>query len=178
VTIITRSSSPIGDRRSEFCQLTPVKPDESMHRILFLCTGNSCRSQMAEAWCRHYRSNRYEPYSAGIERHGLNPMAVRAMADVGIDMSDQTSKTLEELADVDFDVVITVCDHASESCPVFPGAVRVIHRSFDDPPKLAARAASEAEALACYARVRDEIGRFVCDELDRVVNACAAVRRD
>ena len=110
-------------------------------RILFLCTGNSCRSQMAEGWARHLESDRIEAYSAGVETHGLNPSAVKVMAEAGIDISDQTSKHVDALKDISFDYVITVCDHAAEHCPIFPGKVRVIHQCFDDPPRLAESAA-------------------------------------
>ncbi len=126
-------------------------------RVLFLCTGNSCRSQMAEGLCRQLRGQDIEPVSAGIERHGLNPLAVKVMAEIGIDISGHTSKTVAELGDAPLDVVVTVCGHADQTCPVFPGPIRVIHQGFDDPPKLAAGAKTEAEALAHYRRVRDEI---------------------
>ena len=116
-----------------------------MLRILFLCTGNSCRSQMAEGWTRHLLADRVEPYSAGIETHGLNPDAVRVMAEAGVDISSQHSKLVDDLRGVDFDYVVTVCDHASESCPVFPGRAKVVHHSFDDPPRLAANATTESE---------------------------------
>ena len=129
--------------------------------ILFLCTGNSCRSQMAEGWARHLKSDMLEPYSAGIETHGLNPNAVRVMQEAGVDISAGQSKTPADLADVDFDVVVTVCSHAERHCPSFEGAARVIHKAFDDPPRLAQGAASEEEALAPYRRVRDEIRDFV-----------------
>ena len=129
--------------------------------VLFLCTGNSCRSQMAEGWCRHLYPDRFEAYSAGVEIHGLNPSAVRVMAEAGVDIAGHHSKHVDELRDVDFDCVITVCDSARESCPLFPGATRVLHRSFDDPPRLAAGAATEDEALAIYRRVRDEIRAFI-----------------
>lgn len=130
-------------------------------RLLFLCTGNSCRSQMAEGWARALRSARLEPLSAGLEAHGLNPRAVRVMAESGVDITSQTSDRLEDLPDLDFDYVVTVCDHAREVCPVFPGRARVVHAGFDDPPALARDAASEEEALAHYRRVRDEIRAFV-----------------
>ena len=130
-------------------------------RILFLCTGNSCRSQMAEGWSRALKSGVVEAYSAGIETHGLNPSAVRVMAEAGVDISSQRSKHVDEVRDVPFDYVITVCDHAHEHCPLFPGRARVVHVGFDDPPKLAAGAASEDEALVHYRRVRDEIREFV-----------------
>ncbi|MBN1818100.1 MAG: arsenate reductase ArsC [Sedimentisphaerales bacterium] len=130
-------------------------------KVLFLCTGNSCRSQMAEGWARHLKKDVIEPYSAGIEIHGLNPTAVRAMAEASVDISGHRSKHLEEVKHIDFDYVITVCDHAHESCPMFPGKTKVIHVGFDDPPRLAKDAANENEALNCYRRVRDQIRAFV-----------------
>ena len=130
-------------------------------RVLFLCTGNSCRSQMAEGWARHLKGNVIEPYSAGIETHGLNLNAVKVMAEAGVDISSQRSKHVDELRDVVFDYVVTVCDHAHERCPVFPGRVQVVHVGFDDPPRLAKQAADEEAALDCYRRVRDEIRGFI-----------------
>ena len=130
-------------------------------KILFLCTGNSCRSQMAEGWARHLRADDIEAYSAGIETHGLNPNAVRVMQEAGVDISQQRSQHVDELLDVGLDLVVTVCDNARESCPVFPGTVRTIHHSFDDPPALARDAKNEEEALNHYRRVRDEIREFV-----------------
>ena len=132
-----------------------------MLKILFLCTGNSCRSQMAEGWTRRLKSDRIEPYSAGIEARGLDPDAVRVMGEAGVDISKQRSKRVDELRDVAFDYVVTVCGHANESCPVFSGGTSVIHVGFDDPPRLAAGAATEDERLAPYRRVRDEIRAFV-----------------
>ena len=132
-----------------------------MIRVLFLCTGNSCRSQMEEGWARHLKGDTIEPYSAGIETHGLNPNAVRAMEEVGVDISRHRSKHVNELEGIEFDYVITVCGHAHDNCPVFPGAAKVIHVGFDDPPKLASEARTEEEALNCYRRVRDEIKAFV-----------------
>ena len=129
--------------------------------ILFLCTGNSCRSQMAEGWARFLKSDLLEPYSAGIETHGLNQSAVKVMAEAGVDISAQRSKHLDELKAVEFDYVITVCDRARESCPLFRGKGQVIHKSFDDPPALASGAGSEQEALFHYRRVRDEIRAYV-----------------
>ncbi|MFH7326269.1 arsenate reductase ArsC [Desulfurivibrio sp. C05AmB] len=128
-------------------------------KILFLCTGNSCRSQMAEGWGRKLLAERFEVFSAGLEKHGLNPRAVQVMAEAGVDISAQYSKTLDELPDDHFDYVITLCGHANETCPYFPG--KVIHRGFDDPPRLAAGASNEEEALAHYRRVRDEIRDYV-----------------
>ena len=132
-----------------------------MLKILFLCTGNSCRSQMAEGWARHLKGDQIEAYSAGIETHGLNPDAVRVMAEAGVDISGQRSKHVVELRSVEFDYVVTVCDHAHESCPVFPGKAKVIHVGFDDPPRLAANAKTEEERLTPYRRVRDEIRAFI-----------------
>ncbi len=131
--------------------------------LLFLCTGNSCRSQMAEGWTRALKSDVIEPYSAGIETHGLNTRAVKVMAEAGVDISDHYSKHVDEIMErgIDFDYVVTVCGHANEHCPVFPGETTVIHRGFDDPPKLAADAETEEEALAHYRRVRDEIRAYV-----------------
>jgi arsenate reductase len=130
-------------------------------KVLFLCTGNSCRSQMAEGWARHLRGDDMESYSAGIETHGLNPRAVAAMAEAGVDISHHRSTHLDELANVDFDYVVTVCSHAHESCPVYPGRAKVVHVGFDDPPVLARDAVTEEEAMAPYRRVRDEIRAFV-----------------
>jgi arsenate reductase len=130
-------------------------------KVLFLCTGNSCRSQMAEGWARHLKGDVIEPYSAGIETHGLNPNAVKVMAEAGVDISKHQSKHIDTLKEVAFDYVITVCDNANESCPIFPGKTQVIHVGFDDPPRLAKEAKTEQEAMNCYRRVRDEIRAFV-----------------
>jgi arsenate reductase len=130
-------------------------------KILFLCTGNSCRSQMAEGWTRHLKGDRIDVLSAGIETHGVNPYAVRVMAEAGVDISSQSSTNVQDLLNVPFDYVITVCDHARESCPLFPRPVKTIHKSFDDPPFLARSARSEEEILNIYRRVRDEIRAFV-----------------
>ncbi len=130
-------------------------------KVLFLCTGNSCRSQMAEGWTRRLKGDVIEPYSAGIEIHGLNPSAVKVMAEVGVDISYYRSKHLEDLGHIAFDYVVTVCDHANETCPIFPAKVKRIHVSFEDPPRLAKDARTEEEALRHYRRVRDEIRAFV-----------------
>ncbi len=137
-------------------------------KVLFLCTGNSCRSQMAEGWARELGGDVMEVWSAGIETHGLNPLAVKAMAEAGVDISQQRSKLVAELLDIPFDEVITVCDNARESCPLFPGTARVTHHSFEDPPFLARNAANEAEALKHYRRVRDEIRDFVWGIRDNI----------
>ena len=138
-------------------------------KVLFLCTGNSCRSQMAEGWARHLLGDRVEPYSAGIEAHGMNPNAVRVMEEAGVDISVQPSKVASDLAEVPLDLVVTVCGHADENCPAFLGKSRVIHVGFDDPPKLAKSALNEEEALGHYRRVRDEIRGFVATELNKLV---------
>jgi len=130
-------------------------------KVLFLCTGNSCRGQMAEGWTRHLKGDLIEGYSAGIETHGLNPLAVKVMGEAGVDISGYRSKHVDEVMDVGFDYVVTVCDHAHESCPLFPGEARIVHKGFDDPPRLAAEAETEEEALSHYRRVRDEIRAFV-----------------
>ena len=135
--------------------------DSDKLKVLFLCTGNSCRSQMAEGWCRHLKGDVIEPYSAGIETHGLNPNAVRVMAEAGVDISDQQSQHLDAFKTVPLDYVVTVCDNAHESCPLFPGRTRVVHVGFDDPPRLARAAATEEAALDGYRRVRDEIKAFI-----------------
>jgi arsenate reductase len=130
-------------------------------RVLFLCTGNSCRSQMAEGWARFLKADVLEVESAGIETHGLNPDAVAVMAEAGVDISTQRSTHVDELKNREFDFVVTVCDSAYENCPVFPGRTRSLHRNFDDPPRLARDARSHEEALDSYRRVRDEIRDFV-----------------
>jgi arsenate reductase len=116
---------------------------------------------MAEGWTRRLKSDVIEPYSAGIETHGLNPNAVKVMAEAGVDISGQRSKHVKDLPDIEFDYVITLCDHASQHCPFFPGKAKIMHFGFDDPPKLAQNAETEQEALNCYRRVRDEIKAFV-----------------
>ena len=133
--------------------------------VLFLCTGNSCRSQMAEGWTRHLKGNIIEAYSAGIETHGLNQNAVKVMAEAGVDISGHKSKHIDVFKDAKLDVVVTVCGHAHETCPFFPGNAKVIHVGFDDPPamakELAKQGASEEEQLNCYRIVRDEIKALV-----------------
>jgi len=116
---------------------------------------------MAEGWARHLKGDVIEAYSAGIETHGLNPHAVKVMAEAGVDISGHRSKHVDELMSIPFDYVVTVCDHAHESCPLFPGRTKVVHVGFDDPPRLAQEAKSEEQALNCYRRVRDEIRAFI-----------------
>lgn len=116
---------------------------------------------MAEGWAKALKSGAIEACSAGINLHGLNPKAVQVMAEAGVDISGHRSKHVNELKDVSFDYVITVCDDARESCPVFPGRAKVVHKGFEDPPRLAKGAKTEAEALDHYRRVRDEIKAFI-----------------
>ena len=130
-------------------------------KILFLCTGNSCRSQMAEGWARSLKKDELEPYSAGIETHGLNPNAVLVMEEAGVDISNHKSTNVTEFLDIPFDYVVTVCDHANKHCPIFPRPVKHVHVGFDDPPRLAKAAVNEEEALSHYRVVRDEIKSFI-----------------
>lgn len=130
-------------------------------RVLFICTGNSCRSQMAEGWTRALCFESIEPYSAGTEPHGMNRLAVRAMTEAGVDISRQESKRFDALAGIDFDFVVTVCDSANKACPCFSGSTKVVQVSFDDPPELAKDAKNDEDAMPHYRRVRDEIRRFV-----------------
>jgi arsenate reductase len=128
--------------------------------ILYLCTGNSCRSQMAEAWTRTLHPG-IDCWSAGVVRHGMNQYAVRVMEEAGVDMSGHHSKTVDDLPDVVFDYVVTLCGHAAENCPFFPSSARRVHRGFDDPPSLVAHMEDEESRLAVYRRVRDEIRAMV-----------------
>ncbi len=137
-----------------------IKESEKI-KVLFLCTGNSCRSQMAEGWARLLKSNEIESYSAGIETNGLNPDAVKVMAEAGVDISRHKSTHVDELKDAQFDFVVTLCAHAKEYCPLFPGKTKTVHVGFDDPPKLAANSKTEEEALNHYRKIRDEIKAFV-----------------
>lgn len=128
--------------------------------ILFLCTGNSCRSQMAEGWLNHLKGEQVVVKSAGTEKHGLNPLAVKVMEEAGIDISNNVSKLTSDL-NMEFDYVVTVCDSANENCPFFPAKTKMIHKGFDDPPKLSIDANTEEEELFHYRRVRDEIRDYV-----------------
>jgi len=130
-------------------------------KVLFLCTGNSCRSQMAEGWTRHLKGEVIEPYSVGTHPEKLDARAVRVMQEAGVDISGQESKHVRDVMSIDFDYVVTVCDDARESCPVFPGRAKISHRSFEDPPWIAKTAKTEEEALSHYRRIRDEIRKFV-----------------
>ena len=138
---------------------------EKKIKILYLCTGNSCRSQMAEGWTRHLKSNQIEAFSAGIETHGLNPHMIEVMDEAGVDVSNQKSENIRDFAEHDLDVVITVCGHAHETCPVFPANCKVVHTGFPDPTKmakeLAEKGATEKEQLDCYRSVRDKIKEYI-----------------
>jgi arsenate reductase len=128
-----------------------------MKRILVLCTGNSCRSQMAEAYLRYYAKDTAIIYSAGIEAHGVNPKAIVVMKDDGIDISNHTSNNIEEYRNADFDYVITVCDHAKENCPFFPSTAKKFHHNFPDPAKAKG---SDEEIMQEFRNVRDMIKTY------------------
>jgi arsenate reductase len=130
-------------------------------KILFLCTGNSCRSQMAEGFARHLRHDEIDAYSAGIAPKGIDPLAIKTMAEAGVDISGQSSNSVDDIKHIAMDYVITLCDNAHKTCPSFPAKTAVRHVAFDDPPKLAVGAANEESALFYYRLVRDEIRRFV-----------------
>ena len=139
-------------------------------RLLFLCTGNSCRSQMAEGWTKMLKNEEIDVYSAGIEKHGLNPLAVKAMTEAGVEISDHRSKLIEELPVKEFDYVITLCGHAHENCPFFPGAI--IHKGFEDPPQLAIGAETEDEKMLHYRKVRDAIKAYIKTLPESLTNQC------
>lgn len=129
--------------------------------VLFVCTGNSCRSQMAEGWARHLRGDAINPFSAGIQPRRIDPLAVKVMKEVGVDISKQETHAVHEFLTEDIDFVVTVCSGAAETCPEFPGKVKVLHQPFDDPPRLTKVTQREEEKLAVYRRVRDEIRDYV-----------------
>ena len=130
-------------------------------KILFLCTGNSCRSQMAEGWARHLKGDLIDVCSAGIEPHELDPYAVTVMDEAGVDISDGKAQHLNEFKNKTFDYVITVCGHAYETCPWFPGGSKVIHVGFDDPPEMAKQYETREKKFDCYRKIRDEIKAYV-----------------
>jgi len=134
---------------------------QAQTRVLFLCTGNSCRSQMAEGFSRHLKSGEIEAHSAGVNPKGVDPRAVKAMAEVGIDISAQKSRSIDEVKHLEFDYVITLCDNAQKTCPTFPAKTSVMHVGFEDPPRLAAAVRDGEETLTHYRRVRDEIRKFI-----------------
>ena len=131
-------------------------PDKS--RVLILCTGNSARSQMAEGLLRHDAGDRFQVFSAGTKPSQIRPEAIAVMRELGIDISGQRSKSVDEFTGQSFDYVLTVCDNARESCPIFPGKSAMIHRNFEDP---AALAGSEEERLGLFRRVRDEMRQYL-----------------
>ncbi|WP_039866109.1 arsenate reductase ArsC [Pedobacter sp. BAL39] len=131
-----------------------------MKKVLVLCTGNSCRSQLAEGYLRHFAGDRAEIYSAGIETHGVNPKAIQVMADDHIDISGHTSNHVDEYAQINFDAVITVCDNANEACPFFPGKVERFHYNFPDPAKATG---SPEEVIREFVKVRDMIKAYASD---------------
>lgn len=140
-----------------------------MKNILFLCTGNSCRSQMAEGWAQALKGDSYNFFSAGTKKHGMNSRAIEVMKEAGIDITHHSSKTTDEIPDdVVFDFVITVCSHAHESCPYFPGG-KILHFGFEDPPELTKNMENESDILNVYRRVRDEIKSFV-DNIEDVLS--------
>lgn len=147
-------------------------------RVLVLCTGNSCRSQMAEGFARMILADAIEAHSAGIAPVGVNPRAARVMAEAGFSIDDRRSKSVDELRDVRFDCVITVCGDADERCPAPIRGVPRVHHGFADPPRLAAGCATEAEALVHYRLVRDEIRRWIeCEVLDEIAKARSGENR-
>lgn len=133
-------------------------------KLLFLCTGNSCRSQIAEGYGKLYLGDKYDVYSAGIEKHGLNPFMVKVMTEDNIDISSHYSKTLHDLGDIDFDVVVTVCGHANETCPMYLKKAKIIHKGFEDPAKFVG---SDEEKLNVFRKVRNEIKDFIKSDLSK-----------
>ncbi|MCX2584771.1 arsenate reductase ArsC [Pedobacter sp. MR22-3] len=137
-----------------------------MKKILVLCTGNSCRSQLAEGYLRHFAGNNAEIYSAGIETHGVNPKAIAVMAEDHIDISGHTSNNVDEYAGIDFDAVITVCDNANEACPFFPGKVDRFHQNFPDPAKATG---TPEEVMDEFRRVRELIKAYAADFVNQYI---------
>ena len=127
-------------------------------KVLFLCTGNSCRSQMAQGWARHLKADLIKPYSAGVCPSGVNPKAIKVMAEAGVDISMHTSKHVDELMGIDFDYVITLCDNARQNCPVFTGHAKLIHRTFEDPTLVTG---SEDKIMTAFRKTRDKIRAFI-----------------
>lgn len=156
-----KTAAPKSVRTVRAMESNVLQNDNKVLRVLFLCTGNSCRSQMAEGFCCARWNGVISAQSAGTRPGTLNRLAVRAMAESGVDIAAHTPKNVESLRGLHFDAVITVCDAAHEACPTFAGAQQVLHHSFDDPPHLAANSASDEEAMVHYRRVRDEIETFI-----------------
>ena len=134
-------------------------------RVLFICTYNAARSQMAEGLLRALYGNRYEVFSAGTEPGRVSPYAVRVMTEIGIDIGGHHAKSLQEFLDQAFDCVVTVCDHAKESCPYFPGGKKILHQSFEDPSTLTG---SEEKIMAGFRRIRDEIRHWIEEEFSNL----------
>jgi len=132
--------------------------DKEKIKVLFLCTGNSCRSQIAEGWARHLKGDIIDVYSAGIRPIGVSSRAIKVMAEAGVDISAQISQHLDEFSEIDFDYVITLCDNAAENCPVFSGQAKVFHKPFEDPYFATG---SEEEILETFRKVRNEIRGFI-----------------
>jgi arsenate reductase len=152
---------------SKFKEKTMCETKDKI-KVLFLCTGNSCRSQIAEGWANHLKSEVIEAYSAGIRPIGVNPKTIKVMAEAGVDILDHTSKHINELAGIGFDYVVTVCDNAREQCPVFTGRAKLVHRAFDDPYFATG---SEEEIMAEFRRVRDQIKDFIKELPDILTNS-------
>jgi arsenate reductase len=134
-----------------------------MKNVLVLCTGNSCRSQIAEGYLRHFAGSKARIYSAGVETHGVNPRAIKTMLNDGIDISNHTSNNISEYSNIAFDYAITVCDHAKERCPYLPGNAIQIHHNFPDPAKAGG---TEKEIMQQFAIVRDQIKTFCISFVD------------
>ncbi|MBC8469269.1 MAG: arsenate reductase ArsC [Planctomycetes bacterium] len=132
--------------------------DKKKIKVLFLCTGNSCRSQIAEGWARHLKGNIIDAYSAGIRPIGVSSRAIKVMAEAGVDISAQKSQHLVEFSEIDFDYVITLCDNAAENCPVFTGQAKVFHKSFEDPYFATG---SEEDIMETFRKVRNNIKYFI-----------------
>lgn len=146
--------------------MTQIRPDRSSLRVLFLCTGNSCRSQMAEGWARHLLGDRLQAHSAGTAPTVVNPLAVQVMREVGVDISSQSSKSVNEFSDQAFDLVITLCDDARARCPIFPGGAKTLHVGFPDP---ASAVGSRDSMLGVFREVRDQIRRELMPVLEEEI---------
>lgn len=151
--VVMNKKDSIGNYRLQIRQNT-------MKKVLVLCTGNSCRSQIAEGFLRYFAGNSADIHSAGIETHGVNPRAISTMNEVGIDISSHTSNHISEYRDIEFDFIITVCDHAREQCPYFPSAARKFHYNFPDPAKAVG---TEEEISAEFRRIREMIRGYCKD---------------
>jgi arsenate reductase len=135
-----------------------MSSDKEKIKVLFLCTGNSCRSQIAEGWASHLKGNIIDVYSAGIRPIGVSPRAIKVMAEAGVDISTQKSQHLDEFSEIDFDYVITLCDNAAENCPVFTGQAKVFHKPFEDPYFASG---SEEDIMETFRKVRNDIKEFI-----------------